>query len=111
MQGQLSLSDVYGELLDQSEESIVQDIGKGTGLRFALCEIHNKYRHEECYKAKRGKVEFEICFNTYVDSSKMFIDVGYLTKKSSGGAPCDSVNKAIDYINKILLREATNGKD
>lgn len=108
MQGQMNLFEIYGSLINQSEENIIEDIGKGTGLRFTSYEIQNKYCHTRYYKAKHGKIEFEIEFNTYFDSNKMFIGVDYVLKKpryKGGGSPCDSVNEAIDYINKILLRE------
>lgn len=88
-------------------EDIAEKVGNALGIRFTKRPQTSKYYEcTEAYEAKVKGYKLEICKDTYQTmddlDGKAFIGVEYDIKGGGGGAPCDSVNDAIMYFQKLL---------
>lgn len=89
-------------------EDIAEKVGNALGITFTK-QIPTSSRYAEfgeIYAAKVKGYRLEISKDTYQTmddlDGKAFIDVEYDTKGGGGGAPCDTVNDAIMYFQKLL---------
>lgn len=109
MEGQLTIFDLLEErtLEDMTEEEMITEVERRLGLRFQVKEYKGTpplYEYE--YKFNKD-VRITCEYDTYMGTSTRFISVGYDNKKSKGGggAPCDSIEEAVEYFKRIIKRE------
>ena len=85
-------------------QEAVERIGERLGLSFTY---NSFFEH---YEAKKGKLLLTAEYNHYSTmdekNGKRFIGVGYDCKKdqAGGGAPCDSLQEAVDWFQRIIER-------
>ncbi len=98
MKGQMTVWDFleYKALADMSEDEIVSEVSKRTGLNFKPdIKLSDG---ETWFQAKKGKTIYNIHISTYCDTDIRFIGVGWDEKTSGGGSPADSIDEAVDYF-------------
>lgn len=104
MRGQMTVWDFleYKALADMSEDEIVSEVSKRTGLIFKPDTILSD--GETWFQAKKGKTFYNIHVSTYCDTDIRFIGVGWDEKTSGGGSPEDSIDEAVDYFLRQMER-------
>lgn len=109
---QMTIWDYFRELesLDNlPENEMVHRIEGKTGLRFSFKE-NVKWSELNYYEAKDKGVEYLLHYDTYMNTSVRFIAVGWNYKTSGGGAPCDSVDEAVEKL-KAYMFHASKEKE
>lgn len=118
MSYQMTIFDVLKEQTpdwrDMSLKQIAAYISEKTGLNF-IPDTRFKGEFNEYIAYKTSKLFFTLGLGNYNTLDERngvsFISVGYENKKdlSGGGAPCDSLDEAIEYFNYRIRRTAING--
>lgn len=94
------LEDEDLEVTEDNENEIVKRLSEKTWLDFAKKDLRGfKY-----YLAKVGKIDIELNFSTYYESTKHFVGVSWNYKTSGGSAPCDTLNEAYEKIKTYIKR-------
>ena len=105
--GQMTIFDYFSELDSIPEEEMVRQVGEAVGMVFKRVKA-DWFEHSEnrgWYEAMKNKHEkYELYYSTYFDTNKRFIGADWQYKTSSGGGPCDTIQEAIDYIKRGMVR-------
>lgn len=95
----------YGDINILSEQEAVERIGEALGLKF----VYSSFFEE--WIAKVGKLQLTAHYSHYATDDEnvdgaLFLGVGWDNKKdnSGGGAPCDTLNDAIDKLKIVIER-------
>lgn len=103
MDRQITIDDYLGEkeLSAMSEEEMVNEVGKRLGLSFQPHELGD-------YRAKYKRLVLTLELSTYYGSDQVIILYGYDNKKelSGGGGPAESIDEAVEHLQRIITREA-----
>ena len=111
MSYQMTIFDILNtpEWTEMTLKQIAAYIGEQTGLNFIPdTRFHGEFNEYIAYHT--SKMFFTVGLDNYETNDKRnnqpFISVGYENKKdnSGGGAPCDSLEEAIEYFNRSLER-------
>ena len=102
----------FDDIEQMTLAEVAEKVGNALGITFAKTPpASSKYAEfGETYEAKAKGYKFEISIDRYQTmddrDGSAFIGVEYSgAKGSGGGAPCDTVNEAILYFEKILKGE------
>lgn len=107
MIGQMTIFDIAPEIVDYpdfrviTEETAAEVIGDALAVRFAYDKNFSDWR------AKVGGMVLTMAYSTYYESDKKFVSVGYHRKdRSGGGAPCDGIAEAVEWLKKRIEENA-----
>ena len=104
---QMTIFDYLSELDSIPEEEMVRQVGEAVGMVFK--RVQADWFEESVgggwYEARKSKHEkYELNYDTYLDgTNRRFIGAGWQYKTSGGGAPCDTIQEAIDYIKRGMV--------
>lgn len=107
LEGQMTIFDFLpapSDLDDLPEEEMVRIVGERTGLKFQLLKLHNDFYQ---YEAKIGKAKITINYSRYfpkIYHGKRFISVSYMNGTGGGGAPCDTLDEAVEMLKRYIER-------
>lgn len=94
--GQMSIFDLMPQDMPDDEGEMVRIIGNRLGMHFT----HDTFLNEWRCKIKGFTVSLE--YDNYMTSGKRFIGVGVNSQKWGAGAPCDSIDEAVEWLRKQL---------
>ena len=101
------------DFVTMPEEKVIEIIGKRIGLKFS----YDSYTGE--YTATIGKMRISVGISTYkvthegsqtMISGHKFIGAGWGNHTEGGGRPCDSIDEAVEYLQKALSKGARHEK-
>lgn len=96
MNGQMKLFEYFGapDLSEMTEEEAVKMVGDRIGMAFTY---NSRF---ERWEAKNGKLKLDMNYDHYdlPDSNALFLGVGYTLGTSGGGAPCHSIDEAVNWF-------------
>lgn len=107
LEGQMTIFDFLpapSDLDELPEEEMVRIVGERTGLKFQLRDLKTEFYQ---YETKIGKAKITVNYSNYfseVCNGKRFISVGYMNGTGGAGAPCDSVDDAVEIIKRYIER-------
>ena len=111
--GQMTIFDFLpapSDLDELPEEEMVRIVGERTGLKFQLLNLkpHNQYFDDLYqYEAKIGKAKITIHYSRYFPElyhGKRFISVSYMHGTGGAGAPCDTLDEAVEMLKMYIER-------
>lgn len=105
--GQMTIFDYFSELDSIPEEEMARQVGEAVGMVFkrVKADWFENSENRGWYEARKSKHEkYELHYSTYIGSNKRFIGAGWQYKTSGGGGPCDTIQEAIDYIKRGMVK-------
>ena len=114
MQTQMTIFDLLRQkdLDEMPEEDMVREVSSRIGIVFQWVAYppskYNEGRGE--WVAKYKGLRLTVGFDTNVDGEK-YIGTGYdyPKEKSGGGAPCEDIDEAVDWFNRVISRYVRKG--
>lgn len=101
-EGQMTIFDILGDFGTLSEEEVVASIGQRLGIKFKLEVLPpGTYCSHLDYEFKRKGLRLTVACCISVEG-KSVISCGYSKGTSGGGAPCYSLDEAVDWFKFIL---------
>jgi hypothetical protein len=104
---QMTIFDYISELDGIPEDEMARQIGEAVGMVFKPVKYDSAKYIPPCqeYEARVSKYErYELQYSTYFDTNKKYISAGWMYRTCGGGCPCDSIEEAIEYINKAKVK-------
>lgn len=112
MMGQMSIFDLMDRIVleDMSEEEMIAEVMRSTGLEFKLQEYPGYKTTIHEYECKYKGAKFTCNYSKYFDDGARFISCGYSRRKNyeGAGSPCDSIDEAVDFFKFYMQRVGDN---
>jgi hypothetical protein len=86
-------------LCEMTEEEMVEEIEKQTGLTF---KPNPRLGEPITYEAKKGKLKLSIELDHYYGTDTRFIGVGGSLGTSGWGAPADTIEEAVEWLRRRM---------
>lgn len=100
--GQMSIFDYLGEFANMPEEHMVQELGQKLGIKFSLEKLEKGiYKYKLQYEYKRKGLRLTCGYATDMEN-KIFISAGWSKRTAGGSAPCDTMERAVQYFGYII---------
>ena len=107
---QLSIFDLFPAKFQDINEITEAEAARLVGERIGLAFRYNdRFRQ---WEARRGKMKLSLEYDHYnkMDSTALFLGVGYEFGTSGGGRPCDTIEQAVRYFENKLSGKTDNSK-
>lgn len=105
MNGQMTIWDFMERkaLCEMTEEEMVEEVGRQTGLTF---KPNPRLGSPTTYEAKKGKLKLAIQLDHYYGTDTRFIGVDWFLGTSGGGAPADTIEEAVKWLRRRMEDKA-----
>jgi len=105
--GQMTIFDYFSELDSIPEEEMARQVGEAVGMVFkrVVAEWFEESEGRGWFETRKSKNEkYDLYYSTYLGTNKRFIGAGWQYKTSAGGGPCDTIQEAIDFIKRGMVK-------
>ena len=77
-------------------DDLAFEIGARTGLNFSYDDL------VEGYLANKGKIQFYVAIEDFVESGIKYVGIGWNTATTGGSKNCNTIDEAVDFILGVI---------